>query len=355
MKKLYLSLILLLSFFGISQAQTDSLIFKNKDIVVGEIKSMDRGVITIETDYSSSDFKAKWEELISIKSKTNYLITLANGRRYNGKIRSVSDSTIMINYYDPDALIRLRKKEITQETEGSENLIVLLDDVVYLNALDEGFWSRLSASIDLGWSLTKANNLRTFNIRSSLGYLADRWKWNTSFNSLRSNQDEVDPTKRTDANFSFTYFLPRDFFLIYDLTYLSNTEQLIRSRVGNKLGIGKYVIHTNKSYFGFQGGANLNNEQYFDDTPNRRSGEAFIGSELSLYDIGDLTLLTNVTAYPSLTEKGRFRTDFKLDIKYEFLSDFYVNLGTTLNYDNQPVSGATTLDYIFQTTVGWSL
>jgi hypothetical protein len=30
----------------------DSLTFKNNDFVAGEIKSMDRGVLTIETDYS---------------------------------------------------------------------------------------------------------------------------------------------------------------------------------------------------------------------------------------------------------------------------------------------------------------
>lgn len=355
MKKFYLLLLFVFSISVVGFGQTDSLVFKNKDVIVGEIKSMDRGVITIETDYSDKDFKAKWEDLIGIISKTNYLITLTDGRRFNGKIKSVSDSEIQINYYTPESLIRIKKKELSKETEGTEFLVVPLTDVVYLNALDEGFWSRLSASIDLGWSLTKANNLRTFNLRSGLGYLADRWKVNSSFNNLRSNQDIVEPTKRTDANLSFVFFLPKDFFWLYDLTFLSNTEQLIKSRVGNKTGIGKYLVHTNKSYFGFQVGANLNNEQYFDDAPGRRSGEAFIGTELSLYDIGDLSLLSNITAYPSLSEKGRFRTDFKLDVKYEFLEDFYVNLGTTINYDNRPVEGATSLDYIFQTTIGWSL
>lgn len=221
--------------------------------------------------------------------------------------------------------------------------------------MDEGFWSRLSANIDLGWSLTKANNLRQFNIRSGLGYLADRWKASASYNSLRSTQDEVEDVKRTDGSFAFNYFLPKDWFLLYNFTFLSNTEQLIKSRTGNQIGLGKYLIHTNKTYFGFQTGINLNSESYFDETPSRNSGEAMIGAELNLNDIGDLTLLTNLMAYPSLTEKNRFRTDFKLDVKYDFLDDFYVKLGTTMNFDNQPIEGATKLDYIFQTTVGWEL
>jgi hypothetical protein len=44
-------------FLGIAtQAQKDSLVLKNGDVIVGEIKSMDKGVLTIETDYSKNDF-----------------------------------------------------------------------------------------------------------------------------------------------------------------------------------------------------------------------------------------------------------------------------------------------------------
>ena len=41
-------------------AQRDSLIFKNNDVVVGEIKSMENSVIMVKTKYSDSDFKIKW-------------------------------------------------------------------------------------------------------------------------------------------------------------------------------------------------------------------------------------------------------------------------------------------------------
>ena len=353
MKK-YLLIIFALTASFAAFSQTDSLILTNNDLIVGEIKSMDKGVMTIETDYSDSDFKVTWNKIKSISSNTNFLITLSDGRRFNGKLNSIDSANIRIDYYDPVKILRLKKSEVSdEETDLIE--IVPAYSVVYLNAVDKGFWSRLSANIDIGWSLTKANNLRQFNVRSGLGYLADRWKATSSLNSLRSNQDEVDPVKRTDGGITFNYFLPKDWFLLYNLTYLSNTEQLIKSRLGNQIGLGKYIIHTNKTYFGFQTGVNLNSESYFDETPSRNSGEALIGTQLNLYDIGDLNLLTTLTVYPSFTESGRVRSDFSMDIKYEFLDDFYVKLGTTMNYDNRPIEGATKLDYIFQTTVGWSL
>lgn len=355
MKRLLLFLTLIFSAHYL-HAQTDSLLLGNGNLIVGEIKGMDKGVLTIETDYSDSDFKVTWKEINKIRSQTKYLITLSNGKRYNGTLNSIDSLQVEIDTYDPEGLLHnFSKKKIQTEQPEGDREVANLTDVVYLNALDEGFWSRLSANIDLGWSLTRANNLRQFNLRSGLGYLADRWKAAASYNAIRSTQDGVAAVKRTDASAAYNYFLPKDWFLLYNFTFLSNTEQLIKSRVGNQIGLGKYIVHTNKTYFGFQTGVNLNSESYFDDTPSRNSGEAMLGAELNIYDIGDLNLLTSVMAYPSFTQRDRFRTDYKLDIKYEFFSDFYVQLGTTMNFDNQPVEGAAKLDYVIQTTVGWSL
>ena len=42
------------------------------------------------------------------------------------------------------------------------------------------------------------------------------------------------------------------------------------------------------------------------------------------------------------------------DTKYDLPMDFYIKLGFTLNYDNQPVEGAPEADYVFSTGFGWS-
>src|SRR6056297_964969 len=78
--------ILFLLFGFLSQAQKDSLVFTNQNIMIGEVKSMNRGVITIETDYSDSDFKIEWDKVDKFYSESNYLITLIDGRRLNGTI-----------------------------------------------------------------------------------------------------------------------------------------------------------------------------------------------------------------------------------------------------------------------------
>jgi len=316
-------------------AEPDSIIFNNNNFIVGEIKSMDRGVLIMETPYSDSDFKIEWEGVKEIYSTTKFLITLSNGTRYDGPIRSSENGDIQIDDNDLGSISTTR------------------EELVYLKSVDEGFLSRLYASVDFGFSFTKANNLRQISMRSKVGYLAARWQADASYNNLYSIQDETDPIRRIDGGLAYKYYLPKDWYIPIDLTFLSNTEQLIDLRTNGKIGIGKYIIHTHDAYWGFALGTSFVNETFSSEEPEKNSLEGYFGSELNLYDIGDFSLLTKVVAYPSITESGRWRGDFVFDTKYDLPLDFYIKLGFTLNFDNQPVEGAPESDYVFSTGLGW--
>ncbi len=315
--------------------QIDSLILNNGDIIVGEVKSLDRGVLVIETDYSDSDFKIEWKGVQEIFTNSVFLITLSDGRRYNGTLESSEPGIVKLNTND-DFSVTVDKAE-----------------VVFLKAVDQGFASRLYASIDLGYSITKAQNLRQFSLRGSIGYLAERWSADANYNSLRSTQNDTEPLDRSDGAISFRYFLPKDWYLTPSLTFLSNTEQNLRLRSSGRLGVGKYFIHTNRTYWGASAGINFNYEAFSSEDLDRRSIEGFLGTELNMFDIGDLSLLTKAIVYPGITESGRWRFDFNFDTKYDLPLDFYIKLGVTLNYDNQPAEGASETDYILQTGLGW--
>lgn len=337
MKLFLLSGLLLLGVSHLTFAQSDSIVFKNGNTIVGEIKQMEKGVMIVKTDYSDSDFKIEWDGVSELYSNTSFLITLEEGERYTGKIY----------------------------TDSPEHMIIVLDEglniaadhmnIVYLKELHGDFWSKLSASIDLGYSFSKAKNLNQLSIRSKLGYLSKRWYLGASYDQTASTQDDVDPINRVDGTLTYRYFIKNDWYATANMTFLTNTEQKIELRTTGKPGLGKYIIHTNSSYWGFQGGLSFNNEKFSSDDPDKKSLEAFLGSELNLFNMGDISLLTNGTVYPSLTEARRVRFDFQFDFKYDLPLDFYIRLGYTLNYDNQPVEGAAPVDYVIQTTFGWEL
>jgi hypothetical protein len=80
-----------------------------------------------------------------------------------------------------------------------------------------------------------------------------------------------------------------------------------------------------------------------------------VGTEVNLFDIGDFSMLSNLYVYPSFTESGRWRTDFKLDTKYDLPFDLYIKFGVTVNYDNKPAVAGKETDYVYAFSVGWSL
>jgi len=260
---------------------------------------------------------------------------LRDGRQYNGQLASIA----------PDSINLL--------TFEYGTVLTVFPEIVFLKEIDEDFWSRLYYSIDIGFNLAKAQDLRQLDSRSNLGYLARRWSADATYNSLGANQQDVEPTRRTDGSLIFRYVLPKTWFLLPEINFLSNTEQKLNLRTTGKLGLGKFLTQSNRSYWGINAGLSFNNENFSTDDLDRQSLEGYFGSELNLYDVGDINLLTRATVYPSFTESGRWRIDFVFDAKYDLPLDFYIKAGLTFNFDNQAVESAGNTDYVLQTGFGW--
>ena len=341
LKSFFLALFFIF-FWSNTWAQVDSLIMNTGEILVGEVKDLKQGVITIETDYSDSDFKVEWDKVKYIHTQRKYIITMSNGDRYNGSMKS------------PDEEGKVVIKDIK-----IGNVTVDLINLVYLKSVDDDFLSRLSLMLSVGYTLTKESESQQVSARINAGYLSNKIAIDAYFNSVRTVQTPDSTTfrtSRTEGGLGFRFFIIRDWFAMAGTELLQSTEQKLNLRALTRGGIGNYIVNTNRMYFVLAAGAAWNFEDYDDITiPDRNSAEAFAVVEYNIFDIGDLDLKTTLVGYPGLTESGRFRSDFSFDLKYEFPLDFFVNLGFTVNYDNQPVEGATETDYVLQTTFGWEL
>jgi putative salt-induced outer membrane protein YdiY len=344
MRKRLFTFVLFLFLLGTSSlyAQIDSLVMNTGEVLVGEVKSLSQGIIVIETEYSDDDFRVEWDQVSYIQTERKYIITMSNGERYNGPLLNPGkDGKVLI--IDRD--------------EG--DVVANILDVVYLKSVEEKFLSRVDLLMSIGYSLTKANESHQISARLNAGYLSNTFGIDLYFNAVRTIQTPDSTTirtERTEGGLGFRFFIYKDWFALAGTDFLQSTEQKLTLRSLTKGGIGNYIVNTNRMYFVLAGGAAWNYEDYDDPAiSDRNSAEAFAAVEYNIFDIGDLDLKTNLTGYPSLTESGRFRTDFSFDLKYEFPLDFFINLGFTLNYDNQPVEGASETDYVLQTTFGWEL
>ncbi|MEN8157815.1 MAG: DUF481 domain-containing protein [Bacteroidota bacterium] len=316
-------------------AQPDSAVFINDDYITGAVESMDRGIIAFSTDYSDDDFMIEWEKIKELYTTTTFIVALSNGDEHIATLRTTTPGRIQV---------------IPEDGDPFE---VSIDEVVNLNPLGEGFLDRLSANIDVGYSRTKAQNISQLNVRSMIGYETERWATDISYNTMQSNQDGVEPTKISDATWNFRYNLPAKLFALVTVNLLSDTEQLLDFRANSQGGLGAYIIRSNRAYWMAKTGINRNFERYTDPANDRESWEGFIGTEMNIYDLGDLSFLTTAILYPGITERGRWRSDLSFDIKYDFPMDFYATMGFSLNWDNMPVAGAEATNYVFLAGFGW--
>src|SRR5688572_9101021 len=90
--------LLLLTVAQCCLAQKDSLVLKNNNVIVGEIKSLDKGVLTIETSYSDKDFLVEWSGIKEIYTIQNFLQIHRSGHRTNSFLRSIpgTDSVMLL-------------------------------------------------------------------------------------------------------------------------------------------------------------------------------------------------------------------------------------------------------------------
>lgn len=337
LKQLILVFSILIATFQLS-AQNDTIVSANDHVVIGTIKDMYRGVLKMKTNYSKSDFAIEWTKVKRLSSENEYIVSSVDGEIYNGALRSENDNEVIV--YKADTIIAT----------------IQLEKIVYLRTLKSNFISRLSASLALGYNFTKSNNLSQINLRSTLGYKARKWTVYGNFNGISATRDNVENVERLDAAVSFRYFLKKDWYPIAEINWLANTEQNLKLRTVTRIGIGKYIKRTNDMYWGIQVGTSYNNESFTEgDISSQNSLEGFIGSELYLFNVGDLSLLTRLVAYPGITESGRLRIDGVTDLQYDLPLNFFIKLGLTVNYDNKSTQTSNEYDYILQTSFGWEL
>src|SRR6476619_4989447 len=80
------TLVFVLGAAGAAYAAKDVVVTTTGDRLVGEIKSVEKDVLTLSTDYSDADFKIKWEKIASIESERQFLLETFDGKRLSGPL-----------------------------------------------------------------------------------------------------------------------------------------------------------------------------------------------------------------------------------------------------------------------------
>lgn len=317
----------------------DTITTKQGDILIGNITSVNHGIVYLTTVYTNDPISVKWTGIAMIKSQKQFKIFDKKGRLIIGKIRI--DSTTEDNTWSvitKDSTLRIMKKDISQISKYE----------------DKKLRDKLALNVDIGYIRTKADNTSQLSLGLNFGYEAKRWNFKFDFLSFSSQVDTM-INSRGNLGISATYTLPHNWFAIGRSSFFSSTEQQLDVRQTQSLGFGKYLVNQNNSQLRIYFGGTYNQEQYSTSLEKYKSAEAFGSIRYEYYPVKGIELLADFILFPSLTESGRIRSYLNTEIKFTIIRHFKLGLVYTLNYDNKPPVTSSKSDYILNFKFGWAL
>ena len=227
--------------------------------IVGEIKKVEKDVLTIETTYSDSDFKIEWDQIASIESDRQFLVETFDGRRLAGTLKV--DAT---------------KKAIVLIGDVS----VPLADLSAMVPFERSFWSRFDAGFDFGYSMTQANSAKQLTLGGTCCTGTGRSWIRSLANVFKSSQSNAPDTQRWDLGNDFRYLLGDRWYANTTQDFLNSDEQRLDLRTTIGGGGGRYLLRSASQHLALGGGLAWTNEHYTDPAiPTKDSAEAYIGTD----------------------------------------------------------------------------
>jgi hypothetical protein len=341
MKRILILVLAVTSAMGspaLARDKTDVIQLTNGDRVTGEIKQLEHGILRLGTE-SMGEVQIEWDDIVRIKSDFGFQFERSDGQRITGTIVETPD-----------------QHEITLR---SDDLSVAFahDELVRISQIDNSFWKRLQGSMTFGYSFTKASDVAQGNFGYRATHRTEKRSFALDGSTIVTSDQDNESTQRTNLSFSMTRFRKNRWFNTYLSGLESNDELGLNLRTSIGLGLGRYLQQTNSSEFGLIAGVIGTSETLEGDVSSQENIEGLLALDYSryIYDDPMLDLSSRLSIFPSITESGRMRAQFDINLRWEMFADLFWDLGYYNTYDSNPASGSeSTNDYGVVTSIGWS-
>ena len=317
-------------------AKTDVIVLDNGDRITGEIKGMSRGKIDFSTD-DAGRLSVEWTKVAQVTSVHVFEVEMSSGQKHYGQLRPGPE-----------------EKQLIVGPEGAQ-AVVPIAAVVSITTMDELFFSRVRAYLDLGFTLAKANSALTLSADGEFAYRGEHLGAALNFDTYLQDDANNNLVSRASAYITGTYFFTR-WRAQLQLGVDHNDELDLKVRVYLGAGAAYPVVRNTWTELWLKSGLVADRETYTTGTPNLNLAALVAADwEAFRYDSPKLDLGVQVDILPVLTDPGRLRGTSTIRIKYELFADFNVGLNFSYTFDTRPpdpTAGHT--DYLLSLTIGWS-
>ena len=322
--------------------RTDVLTIENGDRITGEVKGLDRGVLTYKTD-DAGTLSVKWLHVLSLQSQDIFEVEVASGNLYWGPLGVGERPGILV--------------------VGDQALV--LRNVVGITPIEAGFWARTSGYVDAGFNFAKADGRRSLTLDGQMRYRSRKWGSSSSYQFYQQEQESADRLRRASLGLDGSYYFGSRFrpdgapVWAGRVFWQASTNDELSLKLRNLIGGGlqRRLRNSSRSEASATLGLLESRETYLDEEDPIHSIELLVMGDFSVYflDSPKLDVSITPTMFLGLTERGRVRGGFDGRVKYEVLKDFFISVIGNASMDTRPPSEtAAKYDYSASFTIGWS-
>lgn len=306
--------------------KTDIVLFKNGDKLTGEVKSLKRGRLSLNTD-ATGTIDIEWDKIEGVVSNQQIQVEVGRGVRYFGiltlaeKGDSDTGAEIIVGTEDGPVKLAAERVIVMEPIEGTGIHALDVDVSLGYNFAKAGGVEQGSFSLNMDWrSLIRIESLR--------------------FSTTISDSDTQDASQRTTLGLQHTRLWNNRWFSNAGLSFERNDELGLNLRTSLSAGGGRYLIQSNQMLLSLQAGLQVAREDLFAQTDHTDSLETTFTAEWDwfVFQNPELDWSTRLQLIPSLTESGRVRGEFETSLDWEIIGDLDWGISLYTSYDSQPQS-----------------
>jgi len=321
-----------------SREKVDVLVLVNGDRITGEIKKLERAVLTFTTD-SLDRVYVDWLDIARLTSPFTYQIEVSDGTVYFGRFdEPVKDGVLRVLSDDASVV------ELDMPT------------VIRIDPIGAGFWSRLDGSLGVGYSYTRSSDVTQFSFEGDVSYRTRRFVTTLDASAVQVDQ-EAGNTNRQDYSVATQRLLPDRWYSQWFIQAQKNRELGLDLRTLLGSGMGRHLVQGNKATLSLLAGFVFTREREIDVDDVTRLTEVVGAVDYELFRLKspEVNVSAQLTIYRTITEIKRVRGEFELSSRYELIKDFFLQLTIYDSYTSQPPTNeAEKNDYGVTTSIGYN-
>jgi hypothetical protein len=319
---------------------------KNGDRLTCEIKSLDRGTLSVKLDYVDGTIAVDWAKVTHLESNQFFVVLTEDGSSYEGTLSSTER---------PEPLPP--EIRITQPT-GKKVVEVKQSGIVRMDESAEKFQQRFNGALNFGVVYSKGNNATQYSFGTDTDYRRERWGAEGAFNSTLSANSGSTTSTRNQANLMSYRLLRWDNYFYEGLgSFLQSSVQGITLQTTLGGGVGHFFKNTNKASIAVLGGLAWQNTDYKSSAPlagTQSIASGLIAAETKLFKFKKTNLDLTGILLPAISDPGRLRFNVNATYYLKLFSNLSWNASFYGSWDNRPPSGLSGSDYGTSSGLSWT-